>query len=357
MSEGPPVATDARGDAVKRRPAAQPLLRRDPFSAPSAPDPFLSRLDDAPSDAAAAAPDERRNAPPKPRPRRTPDDAEAAAGARFRGMERLLGNDVRRRVGALGRRVHETGGDAWGLDPDAVKSALPFFLALYRGWFRVESRGHEHVPGEGVAVLAANHAGLLPFDGAMTAVDLFLHTEPPRLVRAVVDRWAGGLPLVGEYLARLGQVVGTRENLSGLLRAQQLVLVFPEGIDGIRKPVTQRYRLQHFHHGFVEEALRAGAPIVPTAILGSENQAPILFDVKPLARLLRLPAAPITPTFPWLGPLGLLPYPVSYRIVYGEPLAFCERYGPEDAKDARLVRRLTQQVRRTVQHLVDRERT
>lgn len=333
MSEGPPVVSHAAGDPVKPSSGASSLLRHDPFSPPSGPDPFLSRLDG---------------------PRHEP---EPSAHLPSRAVDRLLGEDVCRRLAALNRRVGEAGGDGWGLDPEAVRSALPFFLGLYRSWFRVKSQGHEHVPSEGAAVLAANHAGLLPFDGAMTAVDLFLRAEPPRLVRAVVDRWAAGLPFVGGFLARLGQVVGSRENVSGLLRAQQLVLVFPEGMEGIRKPVTQRYRLQHFHKGFVEEALRARVPIVPTAILGSENQAPILFDVKPLARLLRLPAAPITPTFPWLGPLGLLPYPVSYRIVYGEPLTFHERHGPEAAKDARLVHRLTQQVRRTVQRLVDRERT
>ena len=108
--------------------------------------------------------------------------------------------------------------------------------------------------------------------------------------------------------------------------------------------------------GFVEHALRAQAPIVPFAVLGSDDQAPILYDVKPLARWLGLPVAPITPTFPWFGPLGLLPYPVGYRIVYGEPIRLYERFGPDAADDARLVRELSAQVRRTVQRLVDRNR-
>ena len=134
------------------------------------------------------------------------------------------------------------------------------------------------------------------------------------------------------------------------------MLVFPEGIDGIRKTVAQRYRLQHFRVGFVEQALRARAPIVPMAVVGSDDQTPILYDIQPLARRLGLPVAPITPTFPWLGPLGLLPYPVSYRIVYGEPLRYHERFGPEGADDARLVRYIANQVRRDVQQLVDRNR-
>jgi 1-acyl-sn-glycerol-3-phosphate acyltransferase len=190
----------------------------------------------------------------------------------------------------------------------------------------------------------------------MVVIDSLLNTDPPRLPRAIVDRWAGSLPWVNVFYARVGQVIGTRENFADLLDDGQLVLVFPEGIDGIRKTVTQRYRLQRFRVGFVEQALRAGAPIVPVAIIGSDDQTPILYDVKPLARRLGLPVAPITPTFPWMGPLGLLPYPVSYRIVYGEPLRYHERFGPEGADDARLVRYIANQVRRDVQQLVDRSR-
>jgi 1-acyl-sn-glycerol-3-phosphate acyltransferase len=161
---------------------------------------------------------------------------------------------------------------------------------------------------------------------------------------------------VNVFLARVGQVVGTAENLERMLADGETVLVFPEGMDGIRKPISQRHRLQRFHVGFVAHALRARAPIVPMAILGSDDQAPILFDVKPLARLLGLPAAPITPTFPWLGPLGLIPYPVRYRIVYGEPLRFHERFAPQAAEDPATVRALAGQVRRAVQRLLDERR-
>jgi 1-acyl-sn-glycerol-3-phosphate acyltransferase len=348
---GAPLAPAAPGPRV---------LGRDPFL--PGPDPFLERLEEVLGGAAQSRPDAaappretRRSPAPGPEPRSASRAEPREDAPASWAWERLLGEDPRRRLAAFERRVRAAGADPWGLEPSAVRRALPLFLGLYRGWFRVKSAGHEHVPAEGPAVLAANHAGLLPFDGAMTAVDLFLHGDPPRLARALVDRWASELPWVGDALARLGQTAATRSNVAGLLGDRQLVLVFPEGMEGIKKPVTQRYRLQRFHSGFVEEALRAGAPIVPTAILGSENQAPILFDVKPVARLLRLPTAPVTPTFPWLGPLGLLPYPVSYRIVYGAPLDFA-RYGPEDADDARLVRYLTQRVRRAVQRLVDRER-
>ncbi len=272
-------------------------------------------------------------------------------------LERMLDEDARRRLEALAEALPAEGSyDHFGLSAAAVRSAFPLLYALYRLYFRVRSEGHQHIPADGAAVLVANHGGLLPFDGAMAAVDIFLHTDPPRLARAIVDRWAGTLPFVNVFFARVGQVIGTRENFTALLDEGKLVLTFPEGIDGIRKPINQRYQLQHFHVGFVEHALRAQAPIVPFAVLGSDDQAPILYDVKPLARWLGLPVAPITPTFPWFGPLGLLPYPVGYRIVYGEPMRLHERFGPDAAEDARLVRELSAQVRRTVQKLVDRSR-
>lgn len=283
-----------------------------------------------------------------------PRVAELEVPPELRTLARLVGDDSARRLASIGARIE--GWDRFGLSPRALQQAFPLFYALYRHYFRVRSEGHANVPATGPVVLAANHGGLLPFDGAMAVMDLLLHSEPPRLARAILDRFAGSLPWVNVFMARVGQVVGTHENFSRLLDDGEAVLVFPEGVDGIRKPITQRYRLQRFHVGFVEHALRARAPIVPMAILGSDDQAPILFDVKPLARWLGLPAAPITPTFPWFGPVGLLPYPVRYRIVYGEPLCFHERFSASSAEDPAIVRALAGQVRRAVQRLIDGHR-
>lgn len=274
-----------------------------------------------------------------------------------RRAERLLHEEDRRRLAALSHMVGRGNEfDRFGFSPAALRRVFPIFYALYRIYFRVQSQGHEHIPIDGPALLVANHGGLLPFDGAMGVMDALLHTDPPRLPRAMVERWAGTLPFVNVFFARMGQVVGTHENLSDLLEEGQLILVFPEGVAGIRKRISQRYQLQAFHVGFVEEALRSRASIVPMAFIGAEYQAPILYDLQPLAKRIGLPALPITPTFPWLGPLGLLPYPVRYRIVYGEPLNFHDRFGPEAGEDARLVKRLAHQVRAAVQQLVDRNR-
>jgi len=369
-----PLFLDGVKDEVVE-PALGPLtaLGSDPFEVADAADPFSERLETlrarrpgllraASSPSVARRPTRPRSLEPEPTPSQrvwatTPRLAEVELTERPGLVERLVSENERRRLAALGHLVDgEAPYDRFGFSPSVLRTAFPFFLALYRFYFRVQSEGHENIPLEGPAILAANHGGLLPFDGAMGVLDVLLHTDPPRLARAIVDRWAGQLPWVNVFYARVGQVVGTRENFSDLLEDGQLVFVFPEGVEGIRKLVTQRYRLQRFHVGFIEQALRAGAPIIPMAVLGSDDQAPILFDMKPLARRLGLPVAPITPTFPWFGPLGLLPYPVRYRIVYGEPLRFYERFGPEGAEDPRLVRYLANQVRRTVQLLVDRHR-
>ncbi len=364
--------------------SGEPALGRDPFAEIVAIDPFLERLDGMRTlgrgAALAAVPNP---APARPTLGRNPSAARPESARQWTTLpltrrrrarppalsevelpeasgwiDRLTGPEERRRLATLAHLVEgEMPFDRFGFSPETTRRAFPFFHALYRNYFRVRSQGHEHLPKEGAAVLAANHGGLLPFDGAMGVLDVLLHTDPPRLLRSMIDRWAGSLPWINVFYARVGQIVGTRENFTDLLDDGQLVLVFPEGIEGIRKPVTQRYRLQAFRVGFVEQALRARVPIIPMAFIGSDDQAPILYDMKSLARRLGLPVLPITPTFPWLGPLGLLPYPVSYRIVYGEPLRYHERFGPEGADDTRLVRYLANQVRRAVQMLVDRSRS
>jgi 1-acyl-sn-glycerol-3-phosphate acyltransferase len=361
------------GGALISAATPAPVLGSDPFADSGGPDPldaWLDALDQlaarghAPADDDAGATDvaspavgERVETPHQDPAgvaiEPTPHFGDVELPPEFRRLGRLVGEDAARRLSALVGRLE--GYDRFGLSRSALQQAFPLFYALYRLYFRVQSSGHEHLP-EGPALLVANHGGLLPFDGAMAVLDVLLNTDPPRLPRAIVDRWAGSLPFVNVFFARVGQVVGTHENLARLLADGELVLVFPEGMEGIRKPITQRYRLQRFHVGFVEHALRARAPIVPMAIVGSDDQAPILFDVKPLARLLRLPTAPITPTFPWLGPLGLLPYPVRYRIRYGEPIRFHERFAARAAEDPSLVRALAGQVRRAVQGLIDKGR-
>jgi 1-acyl-sn-glycerol-3-phosphate acyltransferase len=342
------------------------VLVRDPFEDESEFDPLVGPLEAlVPATEDLPSPEPLRLASaPVPKPRRPaarglqlPRLSEVELPDSIGWLQRMLGEDEQRRLATLTHMAeNEAEYDRFGFSPSVARRAFPFFYALYRLYFRVQSQGHENIPTQGPAILVGNHGGLLPFDGAMGVVDVLMNTDPPRLPRAIVDRWAGTLPFVNVFYARVGQVVGTRENFGDLLDEGQLVLVFPEGIEGIRKRVTQRYRLQRFRVGFVEQALRCRAPVIPVAFIGTDDQAPILYDLQPLARRFGLPTLPITPTFPWLGPLGLLPYPVRYRIVYGEPLRFHERFSPEAAEDARLVHYLSKQVRRAVQILVDKNR-
>jgi 1-acyl-sn-glycerol-3-phosphate acyltransferase len=281
------------------------------------------------------------------------DDRDESAGALDRLAGLLLSEEDEERVGELQAALGGRAYDDFGLSPRVARRAVAFFSLLYKYWFRVESSGHEHIPEKEGAILAANHGGLLPFDASMIVVDCMLAAQPARLVRTVVDRWAGTLPFVNVFYARVGQVVGSRDNVRELLRLKQLVLIFPEGMAGVRKRAADRYVLQPFHLGFVEESLRHRVPIIPVAVVGADDQAPVLWDVQPLAKLLGLPFFPITPTFPLLGPLGLLPYPVRYEIAYGEPFRFYDEYPPEALEDPHAVRYMTEQVRRRIQEMVD----
>lgn len=245
------------------------------------------------------------------------------------------------------------GFDRFGLEREAFWGAYLFVRQLYRRWFRVRSTGHENVPREGRVILAPNHSGLLPFDGAMVTVDLLERLDPPRSVRAIVDHFAFALPYVGVFMQRTGQVPGTTRNFADLLRQEEMVLVFPEGTRGIIKPWRERYRLRKFNVGFIELAIEHEAPIVPVAVVGAEEQAPILFGSKSLGKKLGMPIFPVTPTFPWLGPLGLVPYPSRYHIAYGEPLWLHREYPREAAKDPGVLQALAQKVQDRVQAMID----
>jgi 1-acyl-sn-glycerol-3-phosphate acyltransferase len=340
-----------RLDWLSRQKGGHTGIRHDPRSrsARKKREPERSQRDDeAPSTATM----------PRPHWATTPPLAEVELPTQVGWLDQLLSEHERKVLVAFSSLVEgEMPYDRFGFSPEVSKRAFPIAYALYQRYFRVKSSGHENIPREGPAILAGNHGGLLPFDAAMGIVDVAIHTDPPRLTRAIVDLWAGSLPWINVLYARLGQVIGTRENFSDLLSNGQLVLVFPEGIEGIRKTISHRYTLQEFRVGFIEQALREQAPIVPVAFVGSADQAPILYDIKPLARLLGLPVAPITPTFPWLGPLGLLPYPVSYKLIYGQPMEFHRSYSAADADDPALVRDLAEQVKRKVQTLIDENRS
>jgi len=243
--------------------------------------------------------------------------------------------------------------DEFGLDARYAEWVHPVLRFLYESYFRVHVEGLEHLPEHGNALLVANHSGTLPLDAAMimTAVG----EGCGRVVRPLVEDFVYYMPFVGTAVRRLGAVRASFANAERLLRRGHLAAVFPEGLQGVAKPFTERYQLQRFGRGgFVKLARLTRAPLVPVAVVGAEETYPLLARVAWLARVTGLPFVPVTPTFPWLGPLGLLPLPSRWRITFGPPIELPEELDAGDASSARVgIGRVAEQVRRTVQEMVD----
>ena len=212
------------------------------------------------------------------------------------------------------------GTDVFGTQPEVLGLAYAIGYWLHRHYFRVVSSGHDNIPTRGGGVVVGNHSGVLPFDGVMLATDVFRYTEPPRLVRYMVDYFVYRMPFLGTLFRSLGQIPGTRRNFDGLIEEGHLVGIFPEGAAALGKTAEHRYELYEFSHGHVELAARHEVPVVPFGLVGAEEQQTMVRNLEPLARALRLPYFPITTTFPLLGPFGLLPKPSRYFITYGEAI-------------------------------------
>ncbi|MBQ1092313.1 lysophospholipid acyltransferase family protein [Streptomyces sp. B93] len=267
------------------------------------------------------------------------------------------------RVGGLERRI--AGGlaflrrritgdyevDDFGYDAELTDQVLMSLLRpMYEKYFRVDVKGVENIPSDGGALIVANHSGTLPLDGLMMQVAVHDHHPDGRHLRLLAADLVFVLPVVNELARKLGHTLACAEDAERLLGQGELVGVMPEGFKGIGKPFGERYKLQRFGRGgFVSTALRQGAPIIPCSIVGAEEIYPMIGNAKTLARLLGFPYFPLTPTFPWLGPLGALPLPTKWTIQFGEPIP-TDSYPPEAAEDPMLMFNLTDQVREQIQH-------
>jgi 1-acyl-sn-glycerol-3-phosphate acyltransferase len=228
------------------------------------------------------------------------------------------------------------------------RTAADFF---YKYWFRVEVEGVEHVPSEGGALLVSNHSGALPPDAPMIAKAVKEEHPHPRPVHLTVEHFFKGYPGFAMLLPKIGAVPAHPANVHRLLRDErQLVQVMPEGRKGTEKLYKDRYRLRRFGRGgFVAAAMRAGAPIVPIAVIGAEEAAPIFAQVKPLQRITRLLYFPITPTFPHFGLLGMFGYlPAKLRIRFLPPVR-TDRWGERGAEDRGLVQTVAEEIRALIQ--------
>jgi 1-acyl-sn-glycerol-3-phosphate acyltransferase len=267
----------------------------------------------------------------------------------------LSGDDIERQVATtlafVRRRLSgDYTVDDFGFDQDYTENVyLPMLRPLYRSWFRVEVRGIENIPSSGGALIVANHSGTIAFDSLMTQVAV--HDEHPahRFLRMLGADLVFRTPVVGSVARKSGATLAANPDAERLLACGEVAGVWPEGFKGVGKPFSERYKLQRFGRGgFVAAALRTGAPIVPCSIVGAEEIYPILGNLKTVARIVGAPYIPVTPTFPLLGPLGLIPLPSKWIIEFGPPVETAI-LGAQAADDPMVVFDLTDRVRETIQ--------
>jgi len=308
--------------------------------------------------------DETAGPPPRggePRAATTTDDRAPLAGipvgdwlqALQAAAIEIFGDDWERRAAELmafvRRRLEgDYDVDDYGFDRELTER---FFMAALRPiaqkWFRLEVRGLENIPTEGGALVVSNHSGTIPLDGLMTMLTVHDHTG--RFLRPLGADLVFKLPLVSSLARKAGSTLACTEDAERMLSGGELVGVWPEGFKGIGKPFSERYKLQRFGRGgFVSAALRTGVPIIPLSVVGAEEIYPLVGNIPSLARLLGVPYIPITPFFPWLGPLGLVPLPSKWVLEFGEPIR-TDSYDTAEAEDPMLVFNVTDQVRETIQ--------
>lgn len=270
-------------------------------------------------------------------------------------VSNAAGEEWERRLGEvlsfLRRRVQgDYSVDDFGFDEDfTLHTAFPVLRLLKDRWFRVEVRGIENIPATGGALVVSNHSGTIALDSVMT--QLAIHDAHPqhRFLRMLGADLVFQLPVVGDFARKTGATLATNPDAERLMTSGELVGVWPEGFKGVGKPFRERYKLQRFGRGgFVAAAIRSEVPIIPCSVVGAEEIYPMVGNAKTLARLLGAPYAPITPTFPLLGPLGLVPLPSKWIIEFSPPVDTAS-LGPAAADDPALVFDLTDQVRETIQ--------
>ena len=252
--------------------------------------------------------------------------------------------ELEARLDRITTHLGSYGVDPFGFDPSYLRKVMGAVAWVYRHYFRVLATGVSNIP-DGRCLIISNHSGQLPYDGAMIGAAVFLEHEPPRIVRAMLERFVPSTPFASTFLARIGQILGTPENCRRLLQAEEVIQIFPEGVAGLNKTWGDRYKLQRFGTGFMRLAIEMNCPVVPVAVVGAEEQAPSIYNLRSLGRLLGMPAFPITPA-PFCG---IVPLPTRYRIAFGEPMYFDGDANDEDE----VINNKVQQVRDRVQTMVN----
>lgn len=238
--------------------------------------------------------------------------------------------------------------DDFGYSLETFARSEPIFSFLYEEYFKVKVNGIENIPGEGGAILVGNHSGLLPLDGGMITMAMCFSHPSPRRIRYLVTDWFFSVPGIGKWIRETGQVRATLDNAQKLLERQELVGIYPEGIRGVGKIWPERYRMINFHPGFVQLAISSQTRIIPVATVGGDEIYPNFANVKPLARLLKMPFWPTTLAFPWLPfPLMFLPLPVRWLINIHKPIDL--GLPAEKAADRKLVLKIAREIQYDLQ--------
>ncbi len=233
-------------------------------------------------------------------------------------FENLLPIDpeVAARIEALDLQFNKFGVDPFGIDKEELARSVSAFAWLYRFYFKVDVYGLHNVPKTGRGILVGNHSGGVAIDGMMAMGSMLLDAQPPRLPHAMIDKFIHQFPGASQFMARTGQFTGNPDQAVRLLRAERLLLVFPEGARGTAKLAKDADTLVDFGTGFMRLALETKTPIVPFGFVGGGEALPTVMNLKRLGRMLGVPYIPVTK---W----GLLiPKPTRFQLLYGKPMIF-----------------------------------
>ena len=210
--------------------------------------------------------------------------------------------------------------DPWGFNLDLCETTLRQLMPLYRSYFRVRVFGQEHVKDKPYLVVS-NHTGQIPLDGMLIMIALAMDVHPPRILRAMVERFLAQLPFLGDFTAQGGSILGDRTNCEYLIDHGESILIFPEGVKGVAKNTPDFYKLRPFSQGFYRIAIQKKTPILPICVIGAEEMFPLVVHAKKLAGFLNLPALPIT--------ANIIPLPSPIDIYIGKEIPIPQHLNSE----------------------------